>query len=41
MDGPQEPNEGDIPKSGRLENAAPTVLVDVWYLGKLEVWIFL
>lgn len=32
MDGPQP--GGDIPKSGgRLENAAPTFLVDAWYLG--------
>lgn len=36
----EEPIGGDVPKSGRLENAAPTFLVDVWYLGKLEVWIF-
>lgn len=35
-----EPIGGDIPKSGgRLENAAPTFLVDAWYLGKLEVCI--
>jgi len=39
MDGAQP--GGDIPKSGgRLENAAPTFLVDAWYLGKLEVCIF-
>lgn len=35
-----EPIGGDIPKSGgRLENSAPTFLVDAWYLGKLEVCI--
>ena len=35
-----EPIGGDISKSGgRLENAAPTFLVDAWYLGKLEVCI--
>ena len=28
---------GHVPKSGRLENAAPTFLVDAWYLGKLKV----
>ena len=49
MDGPQpgkvqfgsdeEPVGGDIPRPGGLENAAPTFLVDAWYLGKLEVWI--
>ena len=33
-----EPIGDDIPKSGgRLENAAPTFVVDVWYFGKLKV----
>ena len=45
MDGPQPgkiPNEeptGGAKSGGRLENAAPTFLVDAWYLGKLEVCI--
>lgn len=44
MDGPQpgktqfgadeEQSGGHVPKSGRLENAAPAFLVDTLYLGK-------